>query len=219
MAWLIGSAPNASEGKMIRSPNGNAMFPNGAFYVLKSANTTYSTSSTETSLFLGDSSATVPTTVQLGPSPYPSYPGSTRVLPPGSLTPGTMFNFDFFGSLQTNGTPNLTLRLGLVGPYPSTTFNAIADTTATALTSEATACFLHISGGFNVQADSPTAGILNGWIAYEYAPTLIAVASPVLNTTSFNTRGQYTLDIRATFSASDAANVVIMTYGAIEVVG
>lgn len=219
MAWLPGSAANASDGKVIRTPTGNGVFFNGAFYVLKSANTTYASSSDETSLFTGDSSATTPTTVQLGPPPYPSYPGSTRVLPNGALSPGTMFNFDFYGSLQTNGTPNLQLRLGLIGPYPSTTFTAIADTTATALTSEASAVFLHISGGFNVQTDSQTAGVLNGWIAYEYAPTLISVASPLLNTTSFNTKGQYTIDIRATFSAADAANAVIINYGAIEVIG
>ena len=218
MAWLPSSGPSATEGKMIRSPTGNSLFLNGAFYVLNSPSGSYNTSTTETSLFTNDSSVTTPITVQLGQPPYTAYPGSTRVLPPGSLAGGTMFNFDFYGNLKTNGTPSLRLRLGLIGPYPLTTFTAIADTTSTALTSEGTLCFFHCQGGFNVQTQA-VAGVLNGWIAYEYAPTLIAVCSPVLNTTAFDCTQTYTIDIRATYSSSDANNIVQLSYGAIEIIG
>jgi hypothetical protein len=218
MAWLPGSAANASDGKVLRTPTGNSCFFNGAFYVLNSPAGSINTTATETSIFTNDTSTSTPITVQLGQPPYSQYPGSTRVLPPGALAQGTMFNFDFFGNLKTNGTPTLRMRLGLIGPYPSTTFTAIADTTATALSSEGTLCYLHIGGGFNVQTYSTT-GVLNGYIFYEYAPTLIAVCSPVLNTTAFDTTQQYTIDIRATYGASDANNIVQVSYGALEVIG
>lgn len=217
MAWLPGAAANATDRKMIGSQNGNSMFVNGAFYVLKSQTASYTNSSTETSMFTNDTSTTTPIVVYAGaPGASILYPGSTRVLPPGALADGTMFNFDFFGSIVNTGTPNFQVRLGLVNS--AGTFTAIADTTATAMTNEGTACFLHISGGFNVQK-AGTSGTLNGWCGYEYAPTAISVFSPVLNTTSFDTTQQYTIDIRWTFSAASTSNIAIVNYGAIEVIG
>ena len=215
--WLPGAAPTSTERKMTGSVNGNSLFLNGAFYILKSATTSYTNSSTETSMFLGDTSTTTPIVVYAGnPGASIMYPGSTRVLPPGALADGTMFNFDFYGSIVNTGTPNFQVRLGLVDS--AGTFNAIADTTATAMTSEGTACLLHICGGFNVQKYG-TAGVLNGWAGYEYAPTLIPVFSPLLNTTAFDTTKQYTIDVRWTFSAASASNIAIINYGAIEVIG
>jgi len=212
MAWKPSNYPS-SEGKMIRTPDGNAVFFNGAFYLQYSASTAIANTTDETSIFTGENP------VYLGDPPQTQYPGSTRVLPRGCLTRGTMFGFKFYGSIANTGTPNLQLRLGLVGPYPATTFNAIADTTAVAMTTTSGTVYFAIVGGFNVQADSETAGILNGWIGYEYLAAGTKVDSPVLNTTSFNTRQQYSLDIRATWSAASASNTLSVVYGAIEVVG
>ena len=217
MAWRTGSGISSSDGGMNKPSYGMPVFFNGAFYVLYGTPTAVGTTATETSIFTTDTSITTPITVQAGIPPYPSNPGSTRQIPPSALnTLGTMFNFDFYGSVKTNGTPNLTFRLGLVNA--AGTFTAIADTTATAMTSEATACFLHVGGGFSI-AKVGTAGSINAFIEYDYAPTGITVNSPVLATTSFDLTAPYTLDIRATWSASDAANIVTINWGSIEVIG
>ena len=223
MAWLPESAPNASEGKMLRTPTGNAAFFNGAFYVLNSPATSVTNTTTETSLFGGDSATGASAiTVQLGQPPFTQYPGSTRVLPQGSLSLGTMFNFDFYGSLQTSGTPNLTLRLGLVGPYPSTTFIPLCTTGAVALTSEASATFAHMEGGISVTSLDTITGTATGsvtaWIGIEYAQTGITIYSPVTVNTLFDTSQQYTLDVRATWSAASSSNILQLSYGDFEVI-
>jgi hypothetical protein len=215
--YRTGAASASSEGGMNKPSFGMPVFFNGAFYVLFGTPTAIGTTSTETSIFTADTSISTPITVQSGIPPYPSNPGSTRAITPSALnTLGTMYNFDFYGSVKTNGTPNLTFRLGLVNA--AGTFTALADTTATAMTSEATACLLHVTGGFSVSKVG-TAGTINGFIGYEYAPTLISVYSPVQNTTALDLTAPYTLDIRATWSASDAANIVTINWGAIEVIG
>jgi hypothetical protein len=127
-----------------------------------------------------------------------------------------MFNFDFYGSIKTNGTPNIQFRLGLVNS--AGTFTALADTTATAMTSEASAVYLHVAGGFSI-ASVGTAGSTNAWIGCEYAPTLISVFSPVATTTALDLTQPYTLDIRGKWSAADAANIIQISYGAMEIIG
>jgi hypothetical protein len=215
--WRTSASPQASEGGMIRPAYGMPVFLDGAFYVLYGTPTAVGTTATETSIFTGDTSITTPLVVTAGNNPYPSNPGSTRAIPPSALnTLGTMFSFDFYGSVKTNGTPNLTFRLGLVDS--AGTFNAIADTTAVAMTSEATACYLHVGGGWSI-AKVGSAGSINAYIGYDYAPTGITVNSPVLATTSFDLTKAYTLDIRATWSASDASNVVTINWGKIALEG
>lgn len=216
MAWLPSGAPNSTDGKMIRSPTGNAMFVNGAFYILQSPASAVVNTLVETSILGGDTSTTSPITVQLGIPPFAQYPGSTRVFPPGSLAAGTMFNLDFYGAIKNTGTPGLQIRLGLVNS--AGTFTALADTTLTTMTTEGSLVWLHVNGGFSVQSYG-TAGVINGWIGYEYAPTSISVFSPLLNTAAFDTTQQYTLDVRATWSAASSSNTLQLSYGAIEVIG
>lgn len=217
MAWLPSAQPNATEGKMIRTPTGNAVFLNGAFYVLKAPCTAVANTVTETSLFTGDNSTTTPIIVQMGSAPFYQYPGSTRILPPGSLTEGSMFNMDFYGSIANTGTPNLQLRLSLTNA--AGTVAAIADSTAVAMTTTSGTVFFHVMAGFNVQAASKTAGIINGWCGYEYLAVGTQSVAPVLKTTAFDTTAQYTIDLLATWGTASASNTCVINYGAIEIIG
>jgi len=225
MSWLPQSAPNATEGKMLRTQTGNACFFNGAFYILNAPATAVTNTTTTTSLFGGDpqssSPATTPIVVQLGQPPYQQYPGSTRTLPPMSLTLGTMFNGDFFGTVADASTATLRLQLGLIGPYPSTTFNVIADTTAVAMTTESTSP-LQMNFGFNVQSYNSAAnggGTINAYIQYQNATTGIVVFSPMTANTAFDTTQQYTIDVRATWGAASSTNLIQLWWGDIEVIG
>jgi hypothetical protein len=215
--WRPSASPMASEGGMLRPSFGMPTFFNGAFYVLYGAPTNITNSNTETSIFGGDTSITSPIVVTAGVNPYPANPGSTRAIPPSALnTLGSMFNGDFFGTLKTNGTPSLQVRLGLVNS--AGTFTSIADTTSTALTAEGTACFLHINCGWSIYKTGTT-GSINAWVGYEYAPTSISVYSTYTNTASIDLTQPYTLDIRATWSAADTSNTITIGHGAFELIG
>lgn len=215
--WKPGASPASSEGAMIRPSVGMPLFISGAFYVLYGAPTNVTNSNTETSIFGGDTSITSPIVVWGGVNPYPQNPGSTRAIPATALnTQGTMFNGDFYGTVKTNGTPNLQVRLGLVNS--AGTFTSIADTTATALSSEATACYFHISCGWSIYK-AGSAGSINAFVGYEYAPTNICVFSTYTNTASIDLTQPYTIDLRATWSAADTSNTVTIGHGAFEVIG
>ena len=222
MAWIGQAAPNATDGKMLRSPSGNAVFFNGAFWVLQTPLTAV-TANTETSLFVNDTVAVagVYPTVNLGIAPTSSYPGSTRILPPGCLLGGTMFNVDLFG-VGTFTANNLTLTFGLVGPYPATTYTILATTGAVTASAESAGAYLHIQAGMSVTTTGPTGssatlGSLTAWISIMYGPTLIAINSPVTTTSSIDTTKQYSLDIHSTWSGG--SNSLQLSYGDIEVIG
>jgi hypothetical protein len=223
MAWLPTAGPSATEGKMIRTPTGNGVFFSGAFYVLQTPLTAQTTNSAST-LFTNDTTASTTTglypTVNLGTQPFTQYPGSTRILPPGSLAPGTFFNGDFFG-VGTFTANSLVLSLGLVGPYPATTYTAIATTTSAAATASGAGSYFHINFGFSVTtvgsvATTGTNGTLTGQISIEYSPTGVMATSPLV-AVSFDTTQQYTIDMRATWGGG--SNSLQLSYGAIEVIG
>ena len=223
MAWLPTAGPNATEGKMIRTPTGNAVFFSGAFYVLQTP-LTAQTTNTSSTLFTNDTTASTTTglypTVNLGTQPFTQYPGSSRVLPPGSLTAGTFINMDFYG-LGTFTSNTLVLTLGLVGPYPATTYTAIATTTSATATAAGAGAFFHINAGFSVTttgslATTGTNGTLTGQINIEYSPTGVMATSPMV-AVSFDTTQQYTIDMRATWGGG--SNSLQLAYGAIEVIG
>ena len=215
--WRPAASPQSSEGGMVKPSFGMPVFFSGAFYILYGPATTINTSTTETSIFGGDTSITTPIIVSAGVNPYPQNPGSSRAIPPVALnTQGTMFNGDFFGTIKTNGTPNIQFRLGLVNS--AGTFTSLADTTAQAMTSEATACYLHVATGFSILKVG-TSGSIQAYIGIEYAPTNISLFSTYTTTTALDLTQPYTLDIRATWGTSDAANIVAINHGAFEVIG
>jgi hypothetical protein len=215
--WRTGSAVQSSDGGMNKPSNGMPTFYHGSFYVLYGTPTAIGTTAAETSIFTGDTSITSPIVVQAGVNPYPSNPGSSRKITPDALnTLGTMYNLDFYGSIVTNGTPNITFQLGLVDS--AGTFKALATTGATALASQASATYLHIKGGLSV-AKVGSAGTTNAFVGIEYAPTAVSIFSTVTNTTSVDLTKPYTLDVRVTWGTSDAANIVTVNYGAFEVIG
>jgi hypothetical protein len=215
MAWLPTAAVNATEGKMIRTPVGNAVFFSGAFYVLQTPLTAI-TANTATSLFSNDTTAVagVYPVVNLGNPPFAQYPGSTRVIPPGALAPGTLFNGDFEG-VGTFTANNLTLTLGLVGPSPATTYTVISTTGAVAASAFGAGAYFHINFTLSVTTVGVT-GSITGAIGIEYGPTLIAIQGPLVATT-FDTTQQYSIDMRATWSGG--ANSLQLAFGAIEVIG
>ena len=215
MAWLPTAGPNATEGKMIRTPSGNAVFFSGAFYVLQTPLTAI-TANTASSLFSNDTTAVagVYPTVNLGNPPFAQYPGSTRILPPGCLQPGTLINGDFEG-VGTFTANNLTLTLGLVGPYPATTYTIISTTGAVTASAFGAGAFFHINFTLSVTTVG-TAGSLTGAVGIEYGPTLIAIQGPVTAVT-FDTTQQYSIDLRQTWSAG--TNSSQLAYGAIEIIG
>jgi hypothetical protein len=207
----------SSEAGMYRPSNGMPVFFSGAFYLLYGPTTSINTTTTETSIFGGDTSITTPIIVTAGNNPYPTNPGSSRAIPANALnTQGTMFNGDFYGTIKTNGTPNIQFRLGLVNS--AGTFTALADTTAQAMTSEASSVYLHVSTGFSVLKTGST-GSIQGYIGIEYAPTNICLFSAYTTTTSLDLTQNYTLDIRATWGTSDANNIVQINHGAFEIIG
>lgn len=208
MAWNVG-VPSSTEGKMLRTVNGNSLFYNGAFYVLGSPATAYTNSAAETSLFVGEAP------VYLGSPPQTVYPGSTRVLPSGALTAGSMFGFDFYAQFANTAAPTLRLRLGLVNS--AGTFVPIADTTAIATTTETGTVWSHLIGGFSVTSIG-TAGSTTGYVGIEYGPAALFIVSP-LAVTSIDTTQQYSLDIRATWGAASASNSLRLAYGAIKLIG
>ena len=215
MAWKPGAAATSSDGKMIRTPDGNAVFFSGAFYVLQTPLTAQTTNTVST-LFTNDTTAVagVYPTVNLGVPPFAQDPGSTRVLPAGCLQPGTMFNADFYG-IGTFTANTLVLSFGLIGPYPATTYTVISTTPATTATASGAGSFFHLSFGCSVTSVGTT-GTLTGFIAAEYAPTGVMTTGPLVATT-FDTTQQYTMDVRATWGAG--ANSLQLCYGAIEVIG
>jgi hypothetical protein len=125
-----------------------------------------------------------------------------------------MFNADFFMVCTTTAN-NLTLSMGLVGPYPATTYTVIATTAATAATAYGAGAFGHLNFGFSVTSTGVT-GTLTGFVNFEYGPAGVTIAGPLVATT-FDTTQQYTIDCRATWSAG--ANSLQLAYGAIEVIG
>lgn len=208
MAWNVG-VPSSTEGKMLRTVNGNSLFYSGAFYILGSPATAYTNSVTETSLFVGESP------VYLGSPPQTAYPGSTRVLPAGALTTGSVFKFDFYSQFANTAAPTIRLRLGLVNS--TGTFTPIADTTAIATTTETGTVWSHIMAGFDV-ASVGKLGSTAGFIGLEYGPTMNSIISP-LAITSIDTTQQYTLDIRATWGVASTSNSLQLAYGTIKLEG
>ena len=217
MAWITQAGPNSTDGKMIRTPTGNALFLNGAFYILQTPLTAQTTNTVST-LFTNDTTLNTTTnqypTVNFGVAPYQQYPGSTRILPAGSLQAGTMFNGDFFGVCTTTAN-NLTMSVGLVGPYPSTTYNVISTSVAATASAFGAGAFCHLGFGFSVTTTG-TAGTVTGFVFFEYGTTGVTVTG-VLNPLTLDTTQQYTIDARATWAGG--SNSIQLSYGAIEVIG
>jgi hypothetical protein len=217
MAWITQASANATDGKMIRTPTGNAVFLNGAFYVLQTPLTAQATNTAST-LFTNDTTLSASTnqypTVNFGVAPYQNVPGSTRILPAGCLTAGTMFNADFLLVCTTTAN-NLTLTVGLIGPYPATTYTIISTTGAVSASAYSAGAFGHLNFGLSVTTTG-TSGSLTGFINFEYGPAGTTISGPV-SAVTFDTTQQYTLDCRATWSGG--SNSLQLAYGAIEVIG
>lgn len=109
MAWRM--APyQATEQIAWESVQGPSLFFSGPMYCQYGAATQYGSSNTETSLLLGS-----PTVTDMRGGMFGG-PLATRIMPAGAFSLGTHFHGDFYGTIQTNGTPNLQMRLGIVGP-------------------------------------------------------------------------------------------------------
>ena len=218
--WKPAASPQSSDGRMIRFSEGNPVFTSGAFYILDGAAGTVSPS-TETSIFVGDTSTSTPIVV-FAANPPLNNPGSTRYLggataQTGSmLTLGTNFNFNFYGLATFGSTPNLTVRFGLNGGSSFGTFNVLATTGAIA-TSNATTQFANIFGGMNV-VKTGTSGSIAAHVGCTYgvAGVPTSIVSPVTVTT-IDTTQPYQLDILATISGG--SSTLAMYYGAFEVIG
>ena len=204
----MSSSASSTDGVM-NHLDGMNVFSNGAFYVLNGGPSAYASSTTETSLFTGE------TPVTIGQPPNQSTYGSTRYMGPSMFNQGSMFGIDLFGTIANMSTPNLTLRLGFVDT--SNTFNVLATTGAVAMSNISGTCLLHVSGGFNIIAGG-SGGSVNAFIGCEYGPTLISIFSP-LTATSIDLTKIYKLDILATWGTSSASNTMVLKYGAIELIG
>ena len=203
------SASASSTDGVMNHLDGMNVFGSGAFYILNGGPSAYVSSTTETSLFTGE------TPVTIGQPPNQSTYGSTRYFGPSILNQGSMFNIDLFGTIGNTGTPNVTFRLGFVDT--SNTFNVLATTGVVATSAITGTALMHIYGGINVVSVG-SAGSVNAFIGIEYAPTLISIFSP-LTTTSIDLTKIYKLDILATWGTSNSSNTMVLKYGAIELVG
>lgn len=218
MAWRM--APyQATEQIAWESVQGPSLFFSGPMYCQYGAATQYGSSNTETSLLLGS-----PTVTDMRGGMFGG-PLATRIMPAGAFSLGTHFHGDFYGTIQTNGTPNLQMRLGIVGPGTATTFNLLSDNAALALVAAAAGSYFHVWFHSVVTAAGPGAvGALRSVVGYEYGTTAagsltrtIVPAPQALAT--FDLNFDYTWDIRATFSAADAANLITLQMGQIWVEG
>ena len=204
----VAANSNAADGVMARL-DGMSVFSSGAFYVLNGGCTALANSTTETSLFTGE------TPVTTGQPPNQSTYGSTRYIGPAQFNQGSMFNMDLYGTIANTSTPNLTLRIGFVDS--ASTFNVLATTGVVAMSNISGTCLLHINGGFNIISGG-SSGSVNAFIGCEYGPTLISIFSPV-TATSIDLTKIYKIDVLATWGTASVSNTMVLKYGAIELIG
>ena len=234
MAWQLNVNTGNSDGKATKTPQGPFLFPSGAFAVMYGPGPTLVSSTTETSLLTGATGTTItqPSSgvlTNLGLPQNGPYPASSLILPGniqggmgmGSLALGTLFYFNFLGTIANTGTPNFTLKLGLVHQGTGT-FTAIATIPATAMVTT-TAVLLEIQGSFIVVTGG-SSGEIDGQIEMDYLPSsaatnVVSLNSPYGALSSFDLTQTYALDIRATWGTSSASNTTTVKYGVFELVG
>jgi hypothetical protein len=208
----------ATEQAAWESKEGPSLFYSGPFYCQYGAATAIASTAVETTLLAGAPSVTS--------FRGPLYDGmiSTLLMPGEAWQVGTHFGGDFYGIIQTNATPGLRMRLGLVGGATATTFNALSDNATLALVACAAGTYFHVFFRSVVTARDAAAGSFRSFIGYEYgstaagsATTKIVPAPQALAT--FNTTLNYTFDIRATFDASHANNTIQLQFGQVWMLG
>jgi hypothetical protein len=219
MAWKMAPYQSTEEGAW-PSAQGPSLFFSGPMYETYGVCTQLVSSNTETSLLLGSPLITDMSGGMFGG------PRASRILPVGSLTLGSHFHGDFYGICSTNGTPNLRMRLGIVGgSVAATTFNQLCDNAALALVAAAAGSYFHVWFHSVVTAVGPgITGSISSLIGYEQGTTAAGSATrnvvpASLSLATFDLNWEYTWDIRATFSAADAANIIQLQFGQIWMMG
>lgn len=208
MAWQTGifGSTDSNAAKTVQGPS---LIHTGPFFVQSKENASYNTSTTETSLF------TAGTSTNIGLSTYVGSQGASvgsRVLPAESLIAGTIIRGVMRGVMQTDGTPNLTLK-----SYLGST--AICATAVTACTATAANSPFTIEWEYQVYTESKTAGIIKGFLKISYGVTGVEILAPFASSTSFNTTLGYAIDLTATWGTSHANNILLPTYSKISIEG
>ena len=217
MAWAP-TPMQATEAKANETLTGNFLLANGAFYLQYGSSTAIANTTSETSVFLG-----TPTTWSGTVAGSYAGPSSTLTLPAGSLSAGTTIQGYLEGIIQTSGTPTIRIRPGIVGPGTSTTFTALADFAATAMTAAAAGSYFRIwfNSAVTVGGSSGTIRTIIGYAqgTTAAASTVIVKAAAPQDVASLDLTQQYALDIRTTWGAASASNTLQIQCGWISLVG
>lgn len=124
---------------------------------------------------------------------------------------GALFRVHLYGTITNTGTPNLTVRLGLVDD--GSNFEALGDTTATAMTTISGTGVFDIVGFIEV-LEMTGSNNIRSWVEFTYNTT--TVKSPRATFTVDLTQAYMDIDVRATWSASSASNAIAITGGYVE---
>jgi hypothetical protein len=200
------------------------MFWSGTPFLQYGAATSYTNSNTETSLYAGITTYPVNGQASTNTANFginsPS-DCSTLAIPGGALTPGSILKTRMFGTIATTGTPTLRIRAGYVNG--AGTFAAIDDTgtpTLGAITGTA-------DWSLDVEVVVLSIGLLGSVgtrMTLSYSTNSTTGATTVLTfpftvTSSIDTTQSYTYDVRATWGAISASNILINKAGYIQVIG
>lgn len=213
----------ATEGKMIPVTSGTQLFANGAQFLQYGAATSYTNSTTETSLYTGVTTYPVNGIASTVTANYgKDYPlsCSSLIFPANGLVPGTIIHVRLTGTIQSTGTPTLRIRAGLVNP--SATFTSLNDSTAVALVAITGTNDFVLEYEIIVTAIGTSGSLLTrGNLTYGSSTTALTTNtwSLVGAAATIDTTLAQTFDIRATWGAASASNILINKGGYIRYIG
>ena len=209
----------STESKAFKTIEGMWLFAGGATYIQYGASTAIANTTTETSIFAGS-----PSTATFAQQGSANYPASTLQIPGinsiagtyGGHKAGTMWGWNFYGSIGITGTPNIRVRATLTNS--AGTVYTVADTAAVAATNFSGTQSAQIFGNYSVGTYG-TSGSINGVIAIVYGGTHSgSIVSPI-TTVTLDTTASYTFDIKFTWGTQSSSNTFTNTFGQFGVVG
>jgi hypothetical protein len=202
--------PSSTEGLIFKSKAGTPFLISGSQYIQYGAGTAYGTSTTETSLFTGNTSS-------FGTLTFPATGLTNDWNLPNVAGAGAMYRLKAGGIMTTTGTPTLLIRLTMTNT--AGTVSELSTTGALALVAITGTANWFVDATIIVTAYSATAGSFRTLGRFDYGQTTLLTTGLNIPSTSLgtlDTTNPFTLDLKATWGTSSASNTMTLQYATLE---